>query len=79
MVYYRLKEKDERYIRYEYFPEKDMECEPGIILVDTIDETVTIEKVAELRYTSHANHTIRDLVRKLNADIIPDEGMAAWY
>lgn len=46
MVYYRLKEKTEQFIRYEYFPKKHMESEPGIIVIDTDAETIDIEIMA---------------------------------
>jgi hypothetical protein len=121
MVYYRLKEKDERCIRYEYFPEKHMECAPGIIIVDTGGNTIEIEKLAdedfavahsvqeqnelrdsvnavrmedgqpalteeewpsataEMQYAAYGSHAIHDLLKKLNAGEIPNEGMEMWY
>ena len=121
MVYYRLKEKTEQYLRYEYFLEKHMECEPGIIIVDTIGETIDIEKMAvedfiirqsveeqnefrdsvnemrkeegrpelteeewptatsEIKYAAYGRHAISNILKKLNADTIPDEGSVMWY
>ena len=121
MVYYRLKEKTEQYIRYEYFPEKHLENEPGIIVVDIVGETIDIEKMAaddfiirhsveeqnelrnsvnamrieegqpelteaewpsattEMKYAAYGSHAISNLLKKLNAEIIPDEGVEMWY
>lgn len=121
MVYYRLKEKTEQYIRYEYFPEKHLENEPGIIVVDIVGETIDIEKMAaedfiirhsveeqnelrnsvnamrieegqpelteeewpsattEMKYAAYGSHAISNLLKKLNADMTPDEGVEMWY
>lgn len=121
MVYYRLKEKTEQSIRYEYFPEKHMESEPGIIVVDIAGETIDIETMAaedfvirhsveeqnelrnsvnamrieegqpglteedwpsattEMKYAAYGSHAISNLLKKLNADMIPDEGVEMWY
>ena len=72
MVYYRLKEKDERYIRYEYFPEQHMEREPGIIVVDIETETIDIERLAEddfiRRHSSKGQNELRDSVNKMRRE-----------
>lgn len=121
MVYYRMIERTDHYIRYEYFPEKHMESKPGIIVVDTVGSTADIEKMAaedfvishsieeqnelrnsvnamrieegqpelteekwpsattEIKYAAYGSHAISNLLKKLNADITPDEGAEMWY
>ena len=72
MVYYRLKEKDERYIRYEYFPEKHMERIPGIIVADTESETIDIERLAEddfiRKHSVREQNELRDSVNEMRRE-----------
>lgn len=68
MVYYRLKEKTEQYIRYEYFPEKHMESEPGIIVIDTDAETIDIEiMAADDSLIKHSMEEQNELRNSVNA------------
>lgn len=66
MVYYRLKEKNERYIRYEYYPEKHLDSNPGIIVVDITDETIDIERLADedfiITHSVQEQNELRDSV-----------------
>jgi hypothetical protein len=34
---------------------------------------------SEMRYALYGSHAIHNLVEKINADEIPNEGMEVWY
>lgn len=72
MVKFRLKEKNNNKYTYEYFPEGDLKKETGIIIVDTVAESVWIEKVAEKDFecytTAEELNDMRDSINKMRAE-----------
>lgn len=121
MVYYRLLNKNGQYIKYAYFPEKNLEREAGIIVVDIAKGEINIERLAaedfiithsveeqnsmrdsinslhkeeglpplteeewpsstsELKYAAYGSHAINNIIKKMDTDEIPTEGMEMWY
>ena len=53
MVKFKFKEKTDKKICYEYFPEGDFSKGAGIIIVDTVAKSVCVEKVAEEDFERH--------------------------
>lgn len=72
MVTFKLKEKRDNRFIYEYFPEGDFTKNAGIIVVDTVAESVFIEKVAERdferRTTAKELNQLRDTVNVMRAE-----------
>ncbi len=72
MVKFKLKEKTDNQFIYEYFPEGDFTKKAGIIVVDTVVESIFIEKVAEgdfeRRATAKELNELRDSVNEMRAE-----------
>ncbi len=67
MVKFRLKEKNDNKYTYEYFPQGDFSKEAGIIIVDTVAESVWVEKVAEDDFERHtAADELNDMRNAIN-------------
>lgn len=72
MLKYRLKEKNDNEYTYEYFPEGDYSKESGIIIVDTVADTVCLKRVAEKdfeRYTTAEElNDMRNAINQMRAE-----------
>ena len=72
MVKFQLKEKTDNRFIYEYFPQGDFSKEAGIIIIDTVSESVWIEKVAEEDFECHTTadelNDMRNTINKMRAE-----------
>ena len=72
MVKFILKEKTDNKFVYEYFPEGDFSKEAGIIIVDTVAESVWVEKVAEEDFQRHTTadelNDMRNAINEMRAE-----------
>ena len=67
MVKFKLKEKAGNKFYYEYFPEGDFSKEAGIIIVDTVAESVWVEKDAEEDFECHTSaNKLNDMRNAIN-------------
>ncbi len=72
MVKFKLKEIIDKKYKYEYFPEGNLSNEAGIIIVDIVEESVWVEKVAEEDFECHTTadelNDMRNAINEMRAE-----------
>ena len=75
MVKFKLVERTDKFIKYEYYPEADKSKKPGIIILDLINEIIDVEVPAEDDYEEKITIESMNEIRESINEVRRKEGL----